>query len=67
MGATPEGVLEYSIDFGPGYRVYFGRDGGQLVILLVGGTKKRQQRDIEMAATCWRDYKRTRRAARSAE
>src|SRR5262249_33147844 len=41
-----EGALEYRIDFGPGYRVYFGRDGERLVILLTGGTKKRQQRDI---------------------
>jgi putative addiction module killer protein len=38
-----EGVLEYRIDFGPGYRVYFGRDGDKLVILLTGGTKKRQR------------------------
>ncbi len=38
-----DGVLEYRIDFGPGYRVYFGRDGAALVILLTGGTKKRQQ------------------------
>ena len=37
-----EGVLEYRIDFGPGYRVYFGRDGETLVLLLTGGTKKRQ-------------------------
>ena len=37
-----EGVLEYRLDFGPGYRVYFGRDGDALVILLTGGTKKRQ-------------------------
>jgi putative addiction module killer protein len=57
-----EGVLEYKIDFGPGYRVYFGRDGERLVILLVGGTKKRQQRDIEAAMAYWRDYKRTRRS-----
>ena len=42
-----EGVLEYRIDLGPGYRVYFGRDGETLVILLTGGTKKRQQRDID--------------------
>lgn len=37
-----EGVLEYRLDFGPGYRVYFGRDGEVLVVLLAGGTKKRQ-------------------------
>ena len=52
------GVLEYRIDFGPGYRVYFGRDGETLVILLTGGSKKRQQRDIEEAHVCWQDYKR---------
>lgn len=52
------GVLEYRIDFGPGYRVYFGRDGETLVILLTGGSKKRQQRDIAAAGACWQDYKR---------
>ncbi len=57
------GVLEYKIDFGPGYRVYFGRDGDVLVILLTGGTKKRQQKDIENAAAYWRDYKQTKRAS----
>jgi putative addiction module killer protein len=51
------GVQEYRIDFGPGYRVYFGRDGETLVILLTGGTKKRQQRDIERAHAYWQDYK----------
>jgi putative addiction module killer protein len=55
------GVVEYRIDFGPGYRVYFGRDGDTLVILLTGGTKKRQQRDIEAAALMWRDYKANKR------
>jgi putative addiction module killer protein len=55
-----EGVLEYRIDWGPGYRVYFGRDGEVLVILLTGGTKKRQQRDIDTAKTMWDDYKRRR-------
>jgi len=55
------GVLEYKIDFGPGYRVYFGRDGDQLIILLNGGTKKRQQNDIEAAAGFWRDYKQSKR------
>jgi putative addiction module killer protein len=57
-----EGVLEYRIDFGPGYRVYFGREGEALVILLTGGTKKRQQRDIEAARAMWADYKRRRKS-----
>ena len=51
------GVSEQRIDFGPGYRVYFGRDGAALVILLGGGTKKRQQNDIEAAIERWIDYK----------
>jgi putative addiction module killer protein len=52
------GVLEYKLDYGPGYRVYFGKDGETLVILLGGGTKKRQQRDISTALASWQDYKR---------
>ena len=52
------GVSECRIDFGPGYRVYFGRDGDTIVILLGGGTKKRQQADIAAAQTRWSDYKR---------
>jgi len=52
------GVFESRIDFGPGYRIYFGKDGGELVILLGGGTKKRQQSDIETAHARWHDYKR---------
>jgi putative addiction module killer protein len=59
-----EGVLEYRIDFGPGYRVYFGRDGEALVILLTGGTKKRQQHDIEAAHGYWQDYKQSKRGRR---
>ena len=51
------GVFECRIDFGPGYRVYFGRDGERLVILLGGGTKKRQQKDINDAIVRWQDYK----------
>ncbi len=51
------GVHECRIEFGPGYRVYFGRDGDRLVILLGGGTKKRQQGDIRKAQALWRDYK----------
>jgi putative addiction module killer protein len=59
-----KGVLEYRVDFGPGYRVYFGRDGDALIILLAGGTKKRQQRDIEAAQARWAAYKRRKRSAR---
>ena len=55
------GVLEYRIDFGPGYRIYFGRDGDALIILLGGGTKARQQRDIEAAVALWREYRRNKR------
>ena len=51
------GVFECRIDFGPGYRVYFGKDGNTLIILLGGGTKKRQQNDIQKARTIWKDYK----------
>ena len=58
------GVLEHRIDWGPGYRVYLGRDGDTLVILLAGGTKKRQQRDIEAAQRRWLDYKRRRQRMR---
>jgi putative addiction module killer protein len=50
--------------FGPGYRVYFGRDGDALVILLTGGTKKRQRRDIGAAQGYWQTYKQSKRARR---
>jgi putative addiction module killer protein len=50
------GVLEYRIDFGPGYRIYFGKDGDLIVILLGGGTKG-QQHDIAAAHERWKDYK----------
>ena len=52
-----QGVSERRITFGPGYRVYFGKDGDTLVILLCGGTKKRQSKDIEQAKAFWDDYK----------
>jgi putative addiction module killer protein len=58
------GVYEYRIDFGAGYRIYFGKDGEQLVILVGGGTKKRQQHDIELAHARWQDYKQRKAAAR---
>ncbi len=59
------GVFELRLDFGPGYRVYFGKDGERLVILLGGGTKKRQQSDIEAAQVLWRDYKRAKERRRN--
>jgi len=55
--AVGNGVFEYKIDFGPGYRIYFGREGDRLVILLAGGTKKRQQEDIRKAKANWEDYR----------
>ena len=57
-------VFEYRIDFGPGYRVYFGQDGPAFVILLTGGTKKRQQRDIDAARMDWQNYKQAKRRRR---
>ena len=51
------GVHEFRLDFGPGYRIYLGRDGERLVILLAGGTKKRQNDDIAAAKSYWQDYK----------
>jgi putative addiction module killer protein len=55
------GVQEYRIDVGPGYRIYFGRDGDTLIILLAGGTKRRQQKDIVAAKERWADYKKLKR------
>lgn len=56
------GVLEYRVDSGPGYRIYFGRQADTVVILLGGGTKRRQARDIARAKQLWSDYKRRKRA-----
>jgi putative addiction module killer protein len=57
LRSVGSGVHECRIDFGPGYRVYFGKDGELVVILLGGGTKKRQQNDINNAIARWQDYK----------
>ena len=51
-----EGVSELRLDFGPGYRVYFGRDGKTLIILLGGGSKRRQDADIAAAMARWQRY-----------
>ena len=50
------GTLEHRIHSGPGYRIYLGRDGERLIILLGGGTKRRQRQDIERALALWKDY-----------
>jgi putative addiction module killer protein len=59
--AVGEGVSERRIHHGPGYRVYFGRDGQKLVVLLGGGTKTRQNADIRAAQEAWAEYKRRKR------
>jgi len=56
-------VFEARIDFGPGYRIYFGKDGETVVILLGGSTKKRQSAAIEVAHKAWADYKQRKKGA----
>ena len=53
-----DGVMEFRLDFGLGYRVYFGQDGEVLVILLCGGDKRTQTRDISTAKAYWQTYQR---------
>lgn len=61
-----DGVFELRIDHGPGYRIYFGRDGQSVIVLLCGGYKGAQGREIKAAKRYWRDYeKRLRPAGRS--
>jgi putative addiction module killer protein len=60
------GVSEMRIHFGPGYRIYLGRDGEKLILLLGGGTKKRQQADIRAAQVRWQDYKQRKRSGNDA-
>jgi len=55
------GVHELKIDFGPGYRVYFGKDGERIVILLGGSAKKRQSSAIAAAQAAWAEYKNRRK------
>jgi len=58
--AVGEGVLELKIHFGPGYRVYFAEDGPRIVLLLVGGDKATQEKDIKVAKRYWLEYRETR-------
>ena len=55
--AVGEGVRELRIDFGPGYRVYYGIDEGKIILLLGGGTKRGQSQDIKKAISRWAAYK----------
>lgn len=52
-----DGVFELRLDFGPGYRIYFGKDARTLIILLAGGSKRRQNADIAAAVERWKRYK----------
>jgi putative addiction module killer protein len=52
-----EGISELRLFFGPGYRVYFGEDAGNIVVILCGGDKASQSRDIEAAKDYWKEYK----------
>lgn len=52
-----DNLFEYRIDFGPGYRIYFGKDGENLIILVGGGTKRHQSQDIKKALGLWQEYK----------
>ncbi len=51
------GVYEFRVDYGPGYRIYFAIEGKRLLLLLLGGDKSSQQRDITTAREYWQDYK----------
>lgn len=50
------------IDYGPGYRLYFGKKGNRLVILLIGGDKRTQEKDIKRAKEYWNDYQEAKEA-----
>jgi len=51
------GVFEIRIHFGPGYRVYYGEDGPRIILLLCGGDKGTQRKDISKAQELWADYR----------
>ena len=60
-----DGMGEYVIDWGPGYRIYLAKDGETLIVLFGGGSKRGQQRDIERAKKLWVEYKTRKKALAS--
>jgi putative addiction module killer protein len=58
-----DGIGEYKIDWGPGYRVYLAQDGKELIVLFGGGTKKGQQSDINQARALYQEYKKRKKKA----
>jgi putative addiction module killer protein len=56
--AIGDGVFELRVTFGPGYRIYFAEDGKRIIVLLGGGSKRAQAKDIGRARICWNEYKR---------
>ena len=64
LKSVGHGVQELKLRFGPGYRVYLGWDGAILIILLTGGTKQRQSKDIAQAQSYWADYKKRKQEGR---
>jgi putative addiction module killer protein len=59
------GVWEARVMFGPGYRIYFGKDGAQLVILLLGGDKSTQTADVALAQESWKAYQEDKRRGKT--
>jgi putative addiction module killer protein len=57
-----DGVFEFKIFEGPGYRIYFGIDGDTLIVIIIGGDKSSQKRDIEKAKELWQVYQESRRS-----
>ena len=56
MKNLKQGIYELRIHYGPGYRVYFAEEGDNIILLLVGGSKKTQQKDIQKAINYWHDF-----------
>jgi putative addiction module killer protein len=61
--AVGEGVRELKVDYVPGYRIYFAQEGSHVIILLLGGDKSNQEKDIEAAKEYWNNHKRRKRHA----